>query len=106
MPLEVILVDRNIFYAHDALESFHLDNRVHHEKWIAMRQQFLNFHDVQYHSRSPSPRTPSAAPGPSSTNFQLYANPALRDTRSLLYGRGLLAVAKKCSQILSSCHPR
>src|SRR5467141_2109259 len=89
MSLKVVLVDRDILDTDAALEAFHLENRVHHQKWIAMRQQFLNFHDVQYHSRSPSPQPPSAASGPTPANFQLYANPRppryalLRSSRSL-----------------------
>ena len=38
MSLEVIFIYRNILDADDALEAFHLENCVHHEKWIAVRQ--------------------------------------------------------------------
>src|SRR4029077_16759210 len=58
MPLEVRLVDGDILHANDALQALHLEDGIHHQKGIAVRQNLLNFHDVQYHSRSPSRRAP------------------------------------------------
>src|SRR4029077_8693019 len=58
MPLEVRLVDGDILHANDALQALHLEDGVHHQKGVAVWQNLLNFHDVQYHSRSPSRRAP------------------------------------------------
>src|SRR5258708_3934533 len=56
MSLKVRLVDADVFHPDDALQALDFEDGVHHQKRIAVRQNLLYSHDIQYHSHSPPRR--------------------------------------------------
>src|SRR6266571_1083034 len=57
MPLKMRFVDGPVLDADNPLQRLHFEDRIHHQKWIAMRQYLLDTVHVKNHPRSPSRRT-------------------------------------------------
>ena len=63
MALKKVFVDRDVFNSDDALLSFHFFDSIHEEKWVAVREDFLDPDAVEDHDLAPEWNTSIASAG-------------------------------------------
>jgi hypothetical protein len=85
MALKKTLVDADIFYADNALESLHFQDGVDHQERVAMRKDFLDASGVQNHRISSIRRE---ARHSTQTIEPLYAKRRRRGYRVAVEGGG------------------